>query len=1271
MHSPFLVLYNWFARRRWLLFTWLVVLLGAFGWMASQVRFDENISSFFGDQENPQQRAVFENLKVKDKLVVIFSGDDPDRLIEQADSFAMQLQPLLDEGVLRAVVGQIDQQEVARATDFVYDHLPLLLDEAAWQQLEQAIEPEAIDAAMARNFDLLTSPSGAMVAPTVMRDPLMVGGALLQQFETFGGDVAYEIYADHLFSEDLQTLFILLEPAHQMGNTGANERLVIALEETVERLACDDVAIACYGAALIAVHNARCIKHDTLVTLSLALVVILLVIGCSFRSRRAIPLLITLPLFGALFALAMVYWLQGSISAIAIGAGAVVLGVALSYSIHVIAHLNHTSDPRTLIRDLAEPLTVGCLTTIGAFVALLYTHSQLLHDLGLFAALTLVGTTLFCLIFLPHLVGGGLKQQPSRLLRAIERGNGYAYERNRWVLLVVGVATCMGLFFYDRVAFDGDMSHINYLTEELKQAEAQLKPLTGAQEPIYLVTTADDQTAVIEAYRAVATLCDSLQQQGIVATYASAVDFVVTPDEQQQRLARWQQFWQEHGTTTVAAVEQAAVRHGFRAGAFEGFRTMVERDYTTLAEEAATQVPLLSDWIDRTDERVVLVSRLSLPEEQKAQVYAAIEELGGTTVVDRAYFTRQLVTSTSEDFNYILWISSLIVFVALLITYGRIELAVMCFLPMCLSWVIILGLMALCEIRFNIVNVILATFIFGIGDDFSIFIMDGLMEQYRSGKRMLGMHKTAIFFSAFTTLVGMGVLIFAEHPALRSMALISVVGLSAVVLVSYTVQPLLFRWLITSHTERGGFPFTALNLFNTFYSFLYFLLGCIVAHLFLLVLWPLPMARRKKKLAFHYLIYGITRLFLNTVSIRPKRLNPHGERFDRPAVIIANHQSILDILLLLSTTPRLVVVTNSWVWNSPVIGRIVRYADSCHAADGYEKLVERLRDRVAEGYSVLVFPEGTRSLDGRIGRFHKGAFYLAETLQIDLLPMVIYGTGQVATKHHGCYIKDGLMAIRTLPRVAYDDPAFGVDNRSRAKAWRHYFEQQYSALYESYTTTENRYFRDALIKNFLYKGPIVEWYVRIKARSEQYYALWHRLVPKRAVVTDVGCGYGMMGFMLGMLSEERTILGIDYDQEKIELAAHSLLAKTHPNVRFAWGDMRTVELPRSDVFLVSDSLHYLPVADQELVLERVLEQLNDGGKIIVRDGDSSNKKGQAVVEQIERWSTRILRFNKREHPLEFVSREWMEQFARRNGLHLQTETYGRVTSEMIYIFEKK
>ncbi len=71
----------------------------------------------------------------------------------------------------------------------------------------------------------------------------------------------------------------------------------------------------------------------------------------------------------------------------------------------------------------------------------------------------------------------------------------------------------------------------------------------------------------------------------------------------------------------------------------------------------------------------------------------------------------------------------------------------MSLLPMGISRVIILGLMAMFGVEFNIVTIILSTFIFGIGDDFSIFIMDGLLSEYKTGRKMLDTHKTAIFFS--------------------------------------------------------------------------------------------------------------------------------------------------------------------------------------------------------------------------------------------------------------------------------------------------------------------------------------------------------------------------------------------------------------------------------------------------------------------------------------------------------------------------------------------
>ena len=196
-------------------------------------------------------------------------------------------------------------------------------------------------------------------------------------------------------------------------------------------------------------------------------------------------------------------------------------------------------------------------------------------------------------------------------------------------------------------------------------------------------------------------------------------------------------------------------------------------------------------------------------------MYTDIDLLESTAVIDRGYFSSKMVEATSEDFNYILLVSSLIVFFALLLSYGRLELTILTFLPMAVSWVIILGMMSIFNIKFNIVNIILATFIFGIGDDFSIFIMDGLLQEYKNGTKVLGSHKTAIFFSAFTAIVGMGVLIFAQHPALKSIALISVLGLSVVVLVSYTIQPILFRWLVTSQTKNGGFPYSIGSILNT------------------------------------------------------------------------------------------------------------------------------------------------------------------------------------------------------------------------------------------------------------------------------------------------------------------------------------------------------------------------------------------------------------------------------------------------------------------------
>jgi len=405
-------------------------------------------------------------------------------------------------------------------------------------------------------------------------------------------------------------------------------------------------------------------------------------------------------------------------------------------------------------------------------------------------------------------------------------------------------------------------------------------------------------------------------------------------------------------------------------------------------------------------------------------------------------------------------------------------------------------------------------------------------------------------------------------------------------------------------------------------------------------------------------------------NIKKRYINPNKENFKKPSVIICNHQSHLDLIYNLSMHPKLIILTNDWVQNSKIYGSVVQMAEFYPVTEGYEALLPKLQEKVNNGYSILVYPEGTRSINYKMRRFHKGAFYIAEKLNVDILPIVLHSTGYCMTKGDDLLVKNTTVTVRFLDRIIHNNKVYGDNYSERAKKIGRYFREEYNKL--RLEKEDTHYYRNQLLKNYLYKGPVLEWYLKVKLRLEKNYELFNSLVPREGKIYDIGCGYGYLSYMLHFVSNERIVTGIDHDSEKI-LVANNCPSKNE-KISFESADITKYNFEPADVFLLSDVLHYIPKADQEKVISNCINNLNDKGIIIIRDANTKLKERHKGTRFTEIFSTKIFGFNKTKSDskeLYFVSSDDIFQIFKKHNMEVEIVDKTKLTSNVVYIIKKK
>ena len=222
------------------------------------------------------------------------------------------------------------------------EHFPAYIDTTAYACFDTLLTREHFIGQMQQNREDLTGEFGSMFPELIQMDPMGMRGVLAVQLKPLMSAGSYQTIDGHFFVPDTTVCVAFITPRYSGTNTGQGSAMF--------RMTHPQVRISYYGTPASGFYNSSQIKNDLTTTIAGAVLLVLVFLMLCFRRWDTVPLLLLPVVFGTLFGMAMMYWIRGEFSLMALGIGGVVLGVAMSYVLHVMTHHQYVGDTEQLLR---------------------------------------------------------------------------------------------------------------------------------------------------------------------------------------------------------------------------------------------------------------------------------------------------------------------------------------------------------------------------------------------------------------------------------------------------------------------------------------------------------------------------------------------------------------------------------------------------------------------------------------------------------------------------------------------------------------------------------------------------------------------------------------------------------------------------------------------------------------------------------------------------------------------------------------------------------
>lgn len=1240
MHKLFQAVFSGFRRHRAFLFLSTLLLAGACSFLASGLSLRENILDMLpaGEKTIDDFRVIVSRFGHQNRLFFDISGDAAaaDELYERLNK----------TDYFKRIIYRVKAEEGLAALELAEAHMPALFGPAQREKLIPLLAKDKVEERLSQaRKTLLELPMTGPFSRLLGEDPLNLQAIFLAGLPGFQDGV--RIKEGRIWSLDEKHLMLVAVPKDENAEGQKGVELIALVEKVRAEAAAarPGAEIRYIGAPRIAAETQVMMKSDIALTMTLSTVFILFLTLAAYR-RYTLVLLGMLPVaFGGLLAAGSFAFFSNKMSGIVAGFGGALIGIAIDCAVHIIYRYDNYEDlgagPEALGRHLSvitAPVVSASATTIAAFLCLLLSQLPGQRQLGLFAAAGIAGAALFSLVVLPQLLSLRPPARKKAALPLADLWRGFFDWSRRHTALCLGfifLLSLAGALGLPRLKFDGDLMKLSGMRPETSADEKAISGRWGgqfAENILIAVKGASLEAAQAENDRLYSVLLE-LEREGAVTKINSISPIAPSQATQRENIERWSEFWNAGRARRLRSLlEEGGRKEGFSSSAFAPFFRKLDQKGATFPPEEARRGALgdlTGGFISEREGEVLILTEVQAGAGLPAG--RVLERVPGAMIYSGEVFARRITALVKDGFRLFLYCALAGSVAILLLVYGSLEITLFITAVLGLTALWSLGLLGWLGVQLTLMNNIFTLFIFGMCIDYVIFVVSAFLDRYRDQSEDIGVAGGAVTISALTAIAGFLALIAARHPALSSIGLAASLVIGSGFVAAVVVPPLAMRVLLWNDGKHG-LP-TLRTLFCGLTAIGFFglaLLYCRAALLpWLKLRYPGEAAPRRKavqgflrnscRVLFKYFPYG-ERVFLNAGL----------EAFAKPAVLICNHQSVIDIISALNLPANIRMVVKNWVWDSFFMGPVIREAgyilsDGENTAEVLEKAEACLR----EGDFLLFFPEGTRSDTGQLSRFRKGAFEIAARARAELLPVVMCETRSCIPKT-GFWLGDHKLVVSVLPRLK----AEGRDLGELAREARLLMEEEYEKALE--LACEGPQLFRRIRNRYKYLGPYIEQYVAWKLRLDPLCRRIHELVPRGGVVLDLGQGCGLLSNLLAARSTRRSFIGFDYDEEKTAAARRAAIAPERmvSEVR----DILDGEFPAADTVLLIDVLHYWPPAEQEKILLKAHQCLRKGGRLLLRESCLDGSAKSRAVRLAELFSV-FIGHNRSRHGVTLNTRE--------------------------------